>query len=55
MEILKNFYKFQMNSIISIILVYSPEDILNYLSQKLNYNNPLDNLEFEDIFNIKIP
>lgn len=55
MEILKNFYKFQMNSIISIILVYSPEDILNYLSQKLNYNNPLDSLEFEDIFNIKIP
>ena len=50
-KIIKNkFYGF-----ISIIFVYSLNDILKYLSQKLNFNNPLDNPLLENIFNIEIP
>ena len=50
--------KRRYNFLLSTILVYSPEDILNYLSQKLNFFNPLDKLdpeEISEILNIKIP
>ena len=50
-KIIKNKYY----GFISIIFVYSPNDILKYLSQKLNFNNPLDNPLLENIFNIEIP
>ena len=41
-----------INYLISTILVYSPQDIINYLSQKLNFYGPIDMKEF---FYIKIP
>ena len=50
--------KSQLNCIISIIFVYSPEDIINYLSQKLNFYNPIQGAKLEEIsdfLNIKIP
>ena len=51
-------YKNQINFIISTILVYSPQDIVLYLSQKLKFCSPLNNLDIEEIGemqNIKIP
>ena len=41
-----------------IILIYSPNDIITYLSNKLNFYNPLDDLDtksIRDIINLKIP
>jgi len=49
------FNKNQLNFIITPILVYSPEDILNYLSQKLDFINILGSLTLKDIANVKIP
>ena len=51
-------HKYQFNSLFPIVIVYSIEDILNYLSQKLNFENPLEIVGIEelgDILNIKIP
>ena len=53
-----NFYKEQINFPITTIFVYSPKDIIYYLSQKLNFINPLNFPEPEMIsnaFNIKFP
>ena len=50
--------KNKLEGIISIIFVNSPEDIINYLSQKLNFHNPIQGPELEEIgdfLNIKIP
>ena len=47
-----------INFLISAILVYSPEDIISYLSQKFKFNNPLDYPDLVDLsefLNIKIP
>ena len=49
------FYKNQFNFPIPTILVYSAEDILNYLSQKLNFFNPLNLPDLKELLNIKIP
>ena len=37
------------------ILVYSPQDLLYFLSQKLNFINPFDWAEIKVILDIKIP
>ena len=53
-----NFYKEQINFPITTIFVYSPKDIIYYLSQKLHFINPLNFPEPEMIsnaFNIKFP
>ena len=45
-------------NILPTVLVYSPEDIINYLNQKLRFLNPFYNPNIEDlgeITNIKIP
>ena len=44
-----------LNSLISTIIVYSLNDILLYLSQKLKFFNPLDLPDLQELFNIKIP
>ena len=52
------YYKNPFNSIFSTIFVYSPEDIIHYLSQKFKIEHPLDKKDREelgDILNIKIP
>ena len=50
------FHKNYINYMISIILVYSPEDIIKYLSQKLYFLELKYNIEeLKDISNIKIP
>ena len=54
----KNINKTHINflrSFISIILIYSPDDILLYLSQKLKFFNPLDLPDLQEFINIKIP
>ena len=48
-------YKNQMYFPLAMILVYSPEDILYYLSKKLHFYNPLDIPNLGKMFNIKIP
>jgi len=53
-----NVYKEILNIIIAKVLVYSPEDIINYLSQKFIFFNPLnlpEPKELSDLLNIKIP
>ena len=53
-----NFYKEQINFPITTIFVYSPKDIIYYLSQKLHFINPLNIPEPEKIsnaLNIKFP
>ena len=42
-------------SFISIIIIYSPNDILLYFSQKLKFFNPLDLPDLKELTNIKIP
>lgn len=42
-------------SFISIIIIYSPNDILLYFSQKLKFFNPLDLPDLQELANIKIP
>ena len=49
------FKKNQLNFIITPILVYSPDDILCYLSQKLDFINILESLTLKEIANVKIP
>ena len=52
------FYKPSFNFIFPTIFVYSPEDILYYLSQKLKFEHPSEKIskeEIGDIFKIKIP
>ena len=50
------FYKNQINLVMSTILVYSPDDILGYLSQNLNFHYNEKYLEaLNDICSIKIP
>ena len=51
----ERFYKNQMYFTFSLILVYSNEDILNYLSQQLNFYNIMEMPGCEDIADIKIP
>jgi len=54
----KKFYKNNMNFLIPTILVYSPEDIIIYLKQNLNFYNPFDFPNPEDLgeyIDIKIP
>ena len=53
-----NFYKEQINFPITTVFVYSPKDIIYYLSQKLHFINPLNFPEPEMIsnaLNIKFP
>ena len=50
-KINKNMFGF----LISIVLVYSNEDILNYLSQKRNFSNFLEKPDLDDFLDIKIP
>jgi len=53
-----NFYKEHINFPITTVFVYSPDDIINYLSQELKFINPLNFPEPEilgDALNIKIP
>ena len=50
------FHKNGNSILISIILVYSPEDIIKYLSQNINFEIPKYNFEYlNDVLNIKIP
>ena len=42
-----------INSILPTILVYTPEDILHFLSNKSNFINPID--EVTQMFEIKLP
>ena len=51
----ERFYKNQMYFVFPMILVYSNEDILNYLSKKFNFCNIMDMPDIEDIADIKIP
>lgn len=51
----ERFYKNQMYFVFPMILVYSTEDILNYLSKKFNFCNIMDMPDIEDIADIKIP
>jgi hypothetical protein len=44
-----------INYLISTILVYSPQDIINYLSQNLNFCGPIDAMDMKELFHIKIP
>jgi len=53
-KINKNHINF-LRSFISIIIIYSPNDILFYLSQKLKFFNPLDLPDLQELVNIKIP
>ena len=51
-------HKYQYNSLFPIIIVYSLKDIFDYLSQKLNFENPFKKKgieELSNILNIKIP
>jgi hypothetical protein len=53
-----NFYKEQINFPITNVFVYSPKDIINYLSQKLHFINPLnipDPEKISNALNIKFP
>ena len=50
---IKKIPKNYINSILPIILVYTPEDILNFLSNKSNFINPID--EVTQIFEVKLP
>ena len=53
-----NFLKVHINHPITTVLVYSPEDIINYLSQKFNFINPFilpEPEKLSEIFDIKIP
>ena len=57
-EYIVNFNKEIFNFIITNVFVYSPEDIIIYLSQKFKFYNPLnlpEPKELSDILNIKIP
>ena len=49
------FHKHNINNILSIILVYSPEDIIKYLSTKFIFKFPSDDSEILSDLNIKIP
>jgi len=52
------FHKDQINFFMSTILVYSPEDIISYLTQQFDFINPLDSLEPKELaeaLDIKIP
>ena len=57
-ENMNKFYKNNFFFLLSTILVYSPEDILIYLSQNFDFYNPLDLPDNENIgeyIDIKIP
>ena len=55
MEDGEQFYKNQISFFFAIILVYSKKDILNYLSQKLNLINFMNEPGLEEFANVKIP
>ena len=55
MEDGEQFYKNQIGFFLTIILVYSNKDILNYLSQKLNFINLMNDPGLEEFANVKIP
>ena len=46
------YYKRKINLIFPIIFVYSPKDIINYLSQKFNIEHPSDKKTREDLGDI---
>ena len=46
-------YKNKINFLIPTILVYSPQDILKYLSQKLTFYNPLEISNIAEFFDLK--
>ena len=46
-------YKDKINFLIPTILVYSPEDILKYLSQKFDFYNPLSTSNLKEIMDLK--
>ena len=54
-EEIKEIPKNMINYLISTILVYSPQDIINYLSQNLNFCGPIDAMDMKELFHIKIP
>ena len=54
-DIVRSIPKNYINFIIPTILVYSPQDILYYLSQKLGCCISLDMFDIKQLFGIKIP
>ena len=54
-EDIKEIPKNMINYLISTILVYSPQDIINYLSEKLNFCGLIDAMDMKEFFQIKIP
>ena len=52
------FHKDQINLFMSTILVYSPEDIISYLTQQFDFINPLNSIETKELaeaLDIEIP
>ena len=52
------FHKGQINLFMSTILVYSPEDIISYLTQHFDFINPIDSIETKELaeaLDIEIP
>ena len=52
------FHKDQINLLMSTILVYSPEDIISYLTQQFDFINPLNSIETKELaeaLDIEIP